>query len=218
MTLIDTFAEALGRVGHEIAGDVEVVDSTIRTARGVLHLRPELVAPNPGDSPRIAHVHVAMVFGRGPYARMDTCVVGLGDSEEERLADATGVWRWFAAPPLLTLATRRWVGGAEHFDGQAQAAPGLHGYVGPVLLRAGYGSDRSALDRAPFFAGAEGVLPEDDDPHAVKSLLTFQDGAWTRVVEVDGHGRARRDERVDWPAPPAPFAAATRYAILFRPL
>jgi hypothetical protein len=162
---------------------------------------------------------VVTEVGRGPTAKLEACIVGVGSQRHAALADVARNWVTLVGPPVLSVLHARPVLEAAHFAGQeAWGVPRGHGFLGPLAGRGIEGVlDLEALLEEPLFTGAVELAP-DGLLHLVKVTLNVTEGPrWRRNLEIDGHAAARADD--DWnlgtPAPPTQVIC-TRFAVFWR--
>ena len=164
------------------------------------------------------HVHVLSIIGSTlvpDVTTFDACVVGVGEPFQEAVRDAARSWLRQAFAPQASLLLARPVLAADHFEGhEPWGVPGRHGFVGPVALRGELPANAADFATAPIFRDAR--LPTDRKPHLAKAVVTWLNGTWTRVIEIDGHRAVQTDRNFDLAAPTASVGLiVTRFAVFF---
>lgn len=144
------------------------------------------------------HVHVFAMLPPPAAAALEACIYGRASSVEGAVAEAALVWARAAGAPILSVLAGRALDEADCFHGtEPWGVAGCHGFVGPILVRAGE-FDLQSFGTTPLFAGHSFDL-DDHELHIIKAVLLGKDGRWQRTLELDGHGARHAD---DWPDGP----------------
>jgi hypothetical protein len=171
------------------------------------------------EQPGQLHAHVTswLPNSSAPEGRdeLEACVMGFGDTPDDALQEAAGIWLRVVGAPILSCIVARPLLAADHFDGREEwGIPGGHGFVGPFVVRGESAAiDLNALAASPAFK-FDGY-PADGRPHLAKVTLGAFAGRWQRTIEIDGHACLVSEE--DWDGMPAPSSPVmcTRFAVFF---
>jgi hypothetical protein len=217
--------------GGDLGGATSRVDGGVQVFDGRVMLRAE-VTDNDGPSilGKAVHAHVQAILHEYDGEVLDACLIGLGDTHDDALAEAAMVWITGVAGPIrsflddrpVCMSCRTGVAGGDASKGYSTGdygLPGLRAYVGPSFLR---GIDdrriQAALDDTkPWFRfAAESASPRR--VHLAKaSIISNEAGGWSRALEVDGHDVSHNEP--DWPAGAGGLQACylTRFAVFECP-
>jgi hypothetical protein len=161
------------------------------------------------------HVHVlARPVGVAAGA-IDACLIGLGATLDESVANAAERYVGLAFPPLAAQLQPSAQVDARPFSGdEPYGVPGYRGFVGALF--ASRGADGAALAEAALFVGLAPVAP-DGRVHLAKVVLSAEQGTWWRTLELDGQATPVAHEAWFGVAAPDGPAMAVRYAVFAQP-
>jgi hypothetical protein len=206
-------AESLRKFADTV-GPVETSGAELRLFKGTLRL----VVSEPRDSvarEAMGHFHVLATLADTPSASLDACLIGVGDSPDQRLESAVHAFVGVAFPPVLSRFKGEPMLGAHLFWGdEPWGVPGMHGYAGTVLARGAV--DMASALEAPLFSGVPN-LPRDGKLHLIKVVLYSKDGFWRRTVELDGHETGVSERRFAALHADAEPGMIVRYALFDKP-
>ena len=207
--------------------EVELGADSISLKDGAVLICASLESEQVGERAWRAHAHVraTLVGGRGELP-LESCVVGVGDSEAAATQDAARNWFGLVWCLIYSLLEQGPQMGTLHFHGdEAWGVRGAHGFVGPVLRRGPVDEHSEDLDQIltlPLFAGVDASLPEafDGRVHLLKAVARGRPGRlwardrWDIDIEMDGHdvGVEHKGQRLGLVTQPW---VAIRYALCF---
>jgi hypothetical protein len=198
----------------DTVGPVEVSGTELRLLEGKLRLVVS-VPRQAAQGDAMGHFHVLAHAADTPAASLDACLLGVGDSPEERLEMVVHSFVGLALPPVLSRVKGEPVLGARIFWGEeAWGVPGRHGYVSAVQGRGS--ADPDSFADAPLFTEIP-QLPQDGKLHLLKAVLYGRDGFWVRTVELDGAESGVTERRFAPLDPKAEPGGIVRYAVFDRP-
>ena len=188
--------QEMARFGQDFTADGSVVRGPGTTAVAVRE--------HPGQD-GAGHVDLGFVLhlGRADAPVVWDCAAGLGQTEEEKLANAVKMWATTTAATLVELQEGR----GEHGDHYRPAElPGWHAVQGPAAVF-GFGNERLAhwlAEHQPLPVLAPALLPElaGARVNGVKLFLGGKAGDDVAEVRVNGEvsGPASAALRaLDWP-------------------
>ena len=198
-------ARQLGTVHHGLgraaAHGSEVAFSSSKLSLSVSE--PEAVSKN-------AHVHVLARLVGPPAGATDACIMGVGATKDESLANAAERYVGLAFPPLAALLEPTAQVEARPFSGdEPYGVAGYRGFVG--AMSASGAVDGVALEDATLFADL-GPIPPDGRVHIAKAVLSAEQGTWWRTLELDGQATSIQHERWSGAVAPSVPAIAVRFA------
>jgi hypothetical protein len=194
----------------DTVGPVEVSGAELRLFKGMLRLAVSEVRDG-GNGAAMDHFHVLTTMADAPTASLDACILGRGDSPEQRLGSVAAAFVGVAFPPLVSRFKGEPVLGARPFWGdEPWGVPGMSGYVGAVLTRGSV--DQAQFMDAPLFSDVPD-LPRDGRIHLIKTIAYSKDGFWLRTVELDGQATRVADQPFAPLAPAAKPGMIVRYAV-----
>ncbi|GHH64488.1 hypothetical protein GCM10018781_15690 [Kitasatospora indigofera] len=186
----------MARLGQEFTVEGSVVRGPGRTAVAVRE--------HPGQD-GAGHVDLGFVLrlGRADAPVVWDCAAGLGQTEEEKLANAVRMWATTTAATLVEVQERR----GEHGDHyEPRELPGWQAVQGPAAVF-GFGNERLAQwlsEHQVLPALAPALLPALTGPpvHGVKLFLGGKAGDDVAEVRVDGEvseAASAALRALDWP-------------------
>lgn len=204
--LLELIEERITEHGGDLGGWTARSGGRLSLFDGRVTLRAEIVEARDGKP---VHAHVFATVREYGGEVLEACVMGMGESRDEALAQAAMIWMQGVAAPVRSLLDGREVCMASRVE-----LGGSPSYAGPFFPR---GLDEpvvSALDDTlPWFRyAAESAPPKR--LHLAKVTVSRAGGArWTRQLEMDGHAVSHCD--ADWPAGVTSDAAGylTRFAV-----
>jgi hypothetical protein len=202
-TRVGTVHHGLGRAA---AHGSEVVFSNRKLSLSV---------SEPDTESKGAHVHVLARVVGVPAGTMDACIMGVGATMDESLANAAERYVDLAFPPLAALLEPAAQVDATPFSGdEPYGVPGYRGFVGDIS--ATRSADGVALADATLFAGL-GPVPADGRVHIAKAVLEAENGTWWRTLELDGQPTSIAHEKWSGAVAPGAPAMAIRFAVFGKP-
>ena len=186
----------MARFGQEFTVDGSVVRGPGTTAVAVRE--------HPGQD-GAGHVDLGFVLrlGQAEAPVVWDCAAGLGQTEEEKLANAVKMWATTTAATLIELQQGRGEHGDHYRPGEL---PGWHAVQGPAAVF-GFGSERLAqwlAENQPLPALAPALRAELTGPHlnGVKLFLGGRAGDDVAEVRVNGEvaeAASAALRALDWP-------------------
>lgn len=169
--------------------------------------------PHPG-SQELSHYHVLAQIGSDDSKNLDACIVGIGETESERISDAANMWISLVAGPLLTLLNGKALLEATPFGPNSpHGILGSHGAVGPRLLRDYSGTlDSKSLEGINLFQGVD-ALAGAETLQLAKATLQAKNGNWSRHLEINGHQHSYSQPAWDCGLQAPSLATVTQFAL-----
>ncbi|MEC9092239.1 MAG: hypothetical protein VX438_06005, partial [Planctomycetota bacterium] len=179
---------------------------------GSFRIRAEVETdPNSGE---ILHCHVLSQLGSDTTENLTACIIGIGNTPAEQIADAAKNWLELVGSAYLTLLNQQSVLSANLFSRHSTyGIPHSGGAIGPRLIRDYTASlDPKLLNGIQLFRHIENLAPPEPLQLA-KVVLSTKGGAWQRRVEINGHQTVfiDRNWKTDIPAPA--LASVTQFCV-----
>lgn len=184
--LLAAIANQLNKLGAEIVSSVFLQDNVLFACDQSLRIQVQSDQHSP--EPTLSHYHVVSQVGSDTSSNLNACVIGLGQTEQERISDAANMWMSLMAGPVLTLLNRTPLLDALPFaEDSTHGVDGSHGAVGPRMIR-DYGGalESNWFEGINLFENVSAMAP----PQALqlaKVTLQAKHGQWTRHLEINGH-------------------------------
>jgi len=196
--------------GGDLGGWTRRSDDALQLFDGRVTLRAELEDTGPAGATRV-HAHVLTMLHEYDDEILDACLIGIGDTPEAALGEASVIWLTGVAGPIksflddkpICMSCQAGVADGDPLQGYSRGdygLPQLRAFVGPSFAR---GLDEGQVqsagdDTKPWFRfAAESAAPRR--VHLAKvSIVSKGENGWSRELEIDGHDVSHHDP--DWPA------------------